>query len=412
MTDLPPTDLQERFDHAMAAVLPEPPRALGIAVSGGGDSLALLHLCSLWAARHGCTLHVATVDHGLRPEAAQECALVARYAATLGAKHDVLRWSWDGAGNLQDAARRARQDLLGAWAKARGIAHIALGHTRDDQAETLLMRLKRGSGVDGLAGMAPARVQDGLTWLRPLLPFQRLELRGYLTALGWEWAEDASNDDPGFERVRTRQAIAALGLDVDRLAETAAHLAAAKQVLDRAAQQAAHDLMREDHGDLLIDRAGLFGLAQDTRERLAAAALCWMGNTPYRPRLSALRAALATPRATLHGCLLVQDRGQLRITREWKAVSDMRAPAPGPWDGRWQVDGPAQPGLETRALGADGLAQTDRDKWLLPRDSLLASPAIWRGQSLIAAPLAGLTTQYRAKCRALPPEWPASPLAH
>lgn len=396
----------------MAAVLPEPPRALGVAVSGGGDSMALLHLCTLWANQRGCALHVATVDHGLRSEAAQECTLVAEHAERVGAPHQVLRWSWDGTGNLQDRARQARQDLLGAWARAQGIDHIALGHTRDDQAETLLMRLKRGSGVDGLAGMAPARTYDGLTWLRPLLDLRRDTLRDHLRSIGWAWAEDTSNEDTQFERVRMRQAIDTLGLDVDRLAETASHMAAARQVLNHAAQDAAKRLVRAEHGDLVIDLAGLTALAQDTRERLVAAALCWVGNSPYRPRLSALRAALAMPRTTLHGCLMVKDATILRICREWRAVAELHAPAPGLWDSRWQIDGPAQPGLETRALGADGLHQTDRENWLLPRDSLLASPAIWRGSALIAAPLAGLNPEYRAKCRALPLDWPGSGLSH
>lgn len=396
----------------MTALLPEPPDALGLAVSGGGDSMALMHLASLWTARHSCALHVATVDHGLRPEAREECTMVARRCARLGVPHDILPWAWDGRGNLQDRARQARLDLLRGWAQARNISYIAVGHTRDDQAETVLMRLKRGSGVDGLAAMAPARHDGGLTWLRPLLDLRRSALRDYLHGIGWDWAEDGSNADTTFDRVRIRQAIDALGLDVDRLADTAAHMAAARQVLDHAAAQAARDIVTQDHGDLLIDRAGLAALPQDSRERLVAAALCWIGQSPYRPRLAALRAALESARATLHGCLMVQTRDSLRICREWNAVADLSAPAPGPWDGRWQIEGPSQTGLLTRPLGADGAAQTDRTGWLVRRDSVLASPAIWQGPRLIAAPLAGFNPEFRAKCRALPPDWPAQDHAH
>ena len=372
----------------------------------------MLHLASLWAARHGCALHVATVDHGLRPEAQDECALVAAQAARIGATHDILPWVWDGRGNLQDRARRARQNLLGAWAQARGITHIALGHTRDDQAETLLIRLQRGSGVDGLAAMAPVRRDGAVTWLRPLLNIRRNALRAHLRNIGWDWAEDASNSDPQFQRVRTRQAITALGLDVDRLADTAAHMAAARQVLDQAAQQAARDIMTQTHGDVTFDRARLFALPADTRDRLVAAALCFVGNSSYRPRLSALRAAITSSRATLHGCLIAQDTDKVRICREWNAVAALAAPCPGPWDGRWRLDGPAPEGAEIRALGPDGAAQTNRTGWLVPRDSVLASPAIWQGSTLIAAPLAGFTPKFRAKCRALPPDWPAQGHAH
>ncbi|NBB98455.1 MAG: tRNA lysidine(34) synthetase TilS [Alphaproteobacteria bacterium] len=406
------SDPSDRFDRAISALLPDPPRALGLAVSGGGDSMALLHLASLWAARTGCRLHVATVDHGLRPEAREECALVAAQAARLGASHDIYPWAWDGRGNLQDRARHARQDLLRGWAQARGLAHIALGHTRDDQAETLLMRLKRGSGVDGLAGMAPARRDGAVTWLRPLLDIRRDALRHHLQSIGWDWAEDASNFDPAFDRVRTRQAIDALGLDVDRLADTAAHMAAARRVLDHAAAQAAREVVAQDHGDLVLDRTALAALPCDTRERLVAAALCWVGQSPYRPRLTALRAALDTPRVTLHGCLLMQNDDHLRICREWNAVAALATPCPGPWDGRWRLEGPAPADAQIRALGADGAAQTDRTGWLVPRDSVLASPSIWQGTTLIAAPLAGFTPEFRAKCRALPADWPASHHAH
>lgn len=373
--------------------------------------MALLHLASCWSKGRDYTVHVATVDHGLRPEAKAECALVAQHAASLGLSHDILPWAWDRRGNLQDSARQARQDLLSTWAQARGIAHIALGHTRNDQAETLLMRLKRGSGVDGLAAMAPARKANGVTWLRPLLDLHRDDLRNHLQSNGWGWAEDASNTDPRFERVRTRQAMAALGLDVDRLADTAAHMAAAREALDHAAQQATSVIV-QDHGDLVFDRPALFALPLEIRERLVAAALCFISNAPYRPRLTALRAALASPRATLHGCLMVQGPDHLRLTREWKAVADHVAPFPGTWDRRWQIDGPSLAGLETRVLGAEGAGQTDRTDWLLPRDSLLASPAIWQNGTLIAAPLAGLNPEFRAKCRALPPDWPASRHAH
>ncbi|CUX80227.1 MAG: tRNA(Ile)-lysidine synthase TilS [Roseibaca calidilacus] len=406
------SDLADRVARNLDALLPNPPKALGVAVSGGGDSLALMHLASLWAARQGCALHIASVDHGLRPEAAQECALVARHAAGLGAPHDILPWAWDGRGNLQDRARHARQDLLRNWAQTRGVSHIALGHTRDDQAETLLMRLQRGSGVDGLAGMAPARPDGPVTWLRPLLDIRREALRDHLRRMGWDWAEDASNLDPAYERVRTRQAISALGLDVDRLAETAAHMAAARQVLDHAATQAARDIIAQDQGDLVFARERLSALPSDTRERLVAAALCWVGQSPYRPRLAALRAALDRPRATLHGCLLVQRGDSLRICREWNAVADIAAPCPGPWDGRWQIDGPEPDGAEIRALGPEGAAQTDRSAWRLPRESILSSPAIWQDKRLIAAPLAGMPREFRANCRVLPPDWPASHHAH
>ena len=146
---------------------------LGLAVSGGGDSMAMLHMLAPLKPR------VATVHHHLRPEAEAEAALVAQTCARLGLQHTTLHWHWDGRGNLSDAARRGRRDLLAAWNPV-----VVLAHTEDDLAETFLMRLSRGSGVDGLAAMAPAFPHMGATFLRPMLDLSRKELRTYLRAIG------------------------------------------------------------------------------------------------------------------------------------------------------------------------------------------------------------------------------------
>ena len=191
----------EAFARALARAFPEaPPAALGLAVSGGSDSMALLRLAADWAARRRTALQVATIDHGLRPEAADEAAMVAHAARALGLPHTVLRWDWDRHGNLQDAARRARFRLLADWARAGGLAAVLLGHTRNDQAETLLMRLARGSGVDGLAAMAEERVAHGARFLRPLLEVERYALRQVLRGAGQTWADDPTNDDDTSER--------------------------------------------------------------------------------------------------------------------------------------------------------------------------------------------------------------------
>lgn len=131
--------------------------------------MALLSLLHRLSAAAGTHLEAVTVDHGLRPEAAEEAVFVARYAGTLGLRHETLRWrGWDGQGNLQNAAREARYRLMADWAERRGLPCVALGHTADDQAETVLMRLARRAGVDGLSAMAPRSDRHGITWLRPL----------------------------------------------------------------------------------------------------------------------------------------------------------------------------------------------------------------------------------------------------
>ncbi len=172
-----PEDLA--ISRAVRAAFGEtPPRRIGIAVSGGGDSTALLLSLARGFAETGVTLHAATVDHGLRPEAAAEARAAAGQAADLGISHDTLRWQgWDGAGNLQDQARRARYALLSDWARGQGIPTVALGHTSDDRAETVLMRLGRAAGVDGLAAMHRERWVDGIRFLRPMLSLTREDLR-------------------------------------------------------------------------------------------------------------------------------------------------------------------------------------------------------------------------------------------
>lgn len=394
---------EARFATAMAKLCPSPPPTrLGLAVSGGGDSVALMHLASGWAEAQ--EVHVATVDHRLRPEAAQEAREVAQMAHALGLPHKILDWNgWDGQGNLQDAARRARRDLLATWAKSEGLDAILLGHTEDDQAETVLMRLARGSGVDGLAAMAPVSDLQGVTWLRPLLGHTRAELREWLRRSGISWIDDPSNDDLAFDRIKARQMLGhlqSLGLTRTRLVQTALHMQGARDVLEAATNKAERQLVRVEHGDVVIDSAGLDTLPDETRHRLVTRALCRVASTSFRPRLASLHKALTASTATLHGCLMTRDKGVLRITREAQAVAHLRSPLGALWDGRWAIHSPhgtATQGLEIGALGATGLAACpDREAWCLPRRSLLASPAVWHGTRLIAAPLAGLAPEWRA----------------
>lgn len=414
----PKPDLTARFALAMESLAPERPSRLGLAVSGGGDSIALMHLARHWS---GAGLHIATVNHGLRPEAPKEAAFVAQTAGALGLSHVTLKWEgWSGQGNLQDAARQARRSLLAQWAQQEGLQAVLLGHTQNDQAETFLMRLARGSGVDGLAAMAPVHVECGIRWLRPLLQFTRDELRDWLRARNHSWVDDPSNDDTNFDRIKARQAVQhlePLGLSSERLAQTAQRMAEARAVLDAAATDAARHICRFEHGDFVFDAAGLDALAQETRHRLVARALCEVASKPYRPRLSALRAALSSASATLHGCLLTRTAKELRITREQNAVKGHSAPLDSLWDGRWRAMPPAQtdlpPGLTISALGEAGLAQCpDRTGWRLPRRSLLSSPAVWLGSRLIAAPLAGFSTNWRFCVREPDESFVLTPYSH
>lgn len=394
---------------------------LGVAVSGGSDSLALLHLLADFARDGGPDLACVTVDHGLRPEAAAEAAMVAAVCAGLGVPHDVLRWQgWDGRGNLPDRARRARYGLIGDWARARGIAAVALGHTLDDQAETFLMRLARGSGVDGLAAMAAERHSDGIRWLRPLLGQRRADLRDFLRGRGVAWAEDPTNEDTAFDRVKARAALAALaplGLTSETLAVTAGWMRQAREVLEAAAAGLAERAVTVEAGDLVIARPAFDAAPLETRLRLLAGGLRWVAGGDYRPRAEALAAVfgqvMAGKRQTIAGCLLAPRKASIRVAREAAAVAGLAA-APGEvWDGRWRLMGPLTAGAEVRALGEAGLAQCPgwRDAGL-PRSSLVAAPAVWVGGRLAAAPLAGCPNGWSAEMLRGPEDFRASLIAH
>ena len=215
---------------------------LGLAVSGGGDSLALLLLAH--AARPG-RIAAATVDHGLRGDSASEAAMVARLCAERHIPHAILAVSV-APGNVQSQARAARYAALADWAATENLAALATAHHADDQAETLLMRLNRGSGVAGLAGVRARGMVPGsqlalsvaVPVLRPLLGFRRGELLEIVTAAGIGPVNDPSNFDDQFDRARMRKALdGADWLDVLALAASAAHLADADAAIEWAAQR-------------------------------------------------------------------------------------------------------------------------------------------------------------------------------
>ena len=398
------TRLPEGVEAALSRALSGAPGEgeLGVAVSGGGDSVALLLM--LHAAAPGRSLAVITVDHGLRRESAGEAAAVEALCAARGIPHETRLWEgWDGHGNLQDRARRARNGLIADWARERGIAVVALAHTLDDQAETVLMRLARGSGVDGLSAMAESRRLHGILWLRPLLDVRRSVLRQWLTAQGVTWVEDPSNRDPRFDRVRARAALPALanlGIGPERLASTARAMGRARAALEAATAALADACITDGGaGDVKLDPASFLAASEEIRLRLLAGALCWVSGAIYRPRLETLEAALATIEAgrighglTLHGCVLRASRGNVSVSirRELARVAPAVPVGRRRWDGRWELQGdvPDDPELMMGALGYDGLEWLEHGRAGPAREALAASPGIWRGRKLVSAPVA------------------------
>lgn len=234
---VPHAALVERF-RADLDPLSDAASRLGVAVSGGADSLALLMLAA--AARAG-QVEAATVDHGLRPDSRSDADAVADVCAQLGVPHAILFIEWDvkPSSAIQEEARAVRYGALGAWMEERGLDALLTAHHLDDQAETMVMRLNRGSGVRGLAAMrgtSPLPGSPGRLLLRPLLGWRRSELEEICTAAGMSPALDPSNEDGKFERVRVRRGLAgAEWLDPERIARSAVHCAEADAALRWAA---------------------------------------------------------------------------------------------------------------------------------------------------------------------------------
>ncbi|MBD3848723.1 tRNA lysidine(34) synthetase TilS [Bosea sp. SSUT16] len=339
MSAVPPLDPSATpVSAAEASALFEPladEPGLLVAVSGGPDSVAVLALLADWAKLPGRpSLQAATVDHGLRPEAAGEAEAVARLCGRLGVAHRILRWAGPKPANgLQAAARQARYDLLAEEALRRGNAAIVTAHTLDDQAETLLMRIAHGSGPAGLVGMRPRSLRGAVAIVRPLLGLAKSRLIATAEARGLPFVRDPSNADSRFERVRWRElapSLAEHGLDAARLGLLAERMARQEDALARRAA----DVLAQRRLPVTVGeerRLGFRQLAEEPEEivlRVLALALAEMtqGVESYgrlerleacaAALLAASRAGSATKR-TFSGCILSLDRnGVLSLRRE------------------------------------------------------------------------------------------------
>lgn len=394
------------LNAAVGAFAGDAPKKLGVAVSGGSDSMAALHLMVNAAQHAGWEVRAVTVDHGLRPEAREEAAHVGRICAGLGVAHDVLVWEHGAiSGNLMDQARRARYRLMADWARTRGIGHVVLGHTADDQAETFLMGLAREAGLEGLSGMRVAWREGGVVFGRPFLAISRDDLRAYLRRQGVTWLDDPTNADDHYTRVKARRVLAALtplGITVRQLSRVVDNLNSANSALVQATVMAASTVVIDAAGGLTFDRAGYQALPLEVQRRLLIAGLRWVSGAAYAPRAGALgrvqEAVLSGRDTTLWGCRIRVTSTGICITREPRAVAGVVCDVDQLWDGRWRLTGPKAEGLEVWALGAAGLRQCKN--WRasgVSRDVLLVSPAIWRDDTLVAAPVAGINNGFSAK---------------
>jgi tRNA(Ile)-lysidine synthase len=417
---------------------------VAVAVSGGPDSMALLLLADRWARQQGGAAWGLTVDHGLRPESADEARRVASWLAARAIPHAILCWSGPKpASGLQEAAREARYRLLAGWCRDQGILHLFVAHHREDQIETYLIRRRAGSGIEGLAGMSAVRELPGCRLVRPLLAVPRERLVALLAVEQQPFLRDPSNLNPCFERARLR--LAAVDRSVspgsgeriaeggqvagprsgpsrawqsttpatgarDRAGALVAHNAAAIAADLRAsaeariarewalARLAAGAVALHPAGFATLDPAALAGADREVVLRLLSRLVLCLGGLRYparTARLARLLAALAQaePRPrTLGGCRFVPWRGRLLVLRELALAEAPAVLAPGArlcWDRRFAVS------LASRADGAltigylgqyAGPAPPGGFRPVLPPLIRAVLPALWDAAGIAAVP--------------------------
>lgn len=432
MSDLAPLD-DETFARLMAPLGPfEAAPRLAVAVSGGSDSLALALLAGRWARERGGEAVGLTVDHGLRPEAAGEAVQVAAWLAQRGIAHHTLHWVGDKpATGIQAAARTARYALLRQWCAENGVLHLLLAHHAEDQAETLLLRLARGSGVDGLSAMAAISATPEVRLLRPLLGVRRGRLAVTLEGWGQAWLEDPSNVSQRYQRVRLRSMMPSLaveGLSAERLAATAHHLGRARQALAAATNQVlAEAVALHPAGFAWLDCAPLKEVAEDVSLRAIAQLCRTVGGASYPPRLERLQrlhGELMTGllgKRTFAGCVLAPRGSAVLVCREPAAVDGPRAVRAGEticWDGRFTLRFGGQGSGQVSALGQAGWLAIRQDVRCVAIPSAVARtlPMLSDRHGVSAVPhlgyKRGMGPDLTVDLAAFTPAWPLSGREH
>lgn len=409
-----PSDAVRKFAQAMDALFVQPyPERIAIAVSGGGDSMALALLLHHWAQPLGIQLQAYTVDHALRAGSALEAQVVGRKLEPIGIAHTVLTWQCADKPqtHIQEKARKARYGLLQAACRQDGIAALTVAHNLEDQIETFWMRLSHGSGLDGLAGMVSVRDMGGIKIMRPLLDFTRQELRDICGSAGMDWVEDPTNQNENFLRPRLRafeDILAAEGLTPQRLSQTIQKLAEAKNVLSGITQKAVADVSAfYPEGYAVLQRNALCALPDEIARRVLAHVLRSVAPTDYPPGTQLVERLYQALRQegfagqTAAGCdVQPLNDAQFLMVREQAGIATREAlRANMCWDGRFFVTGNIESfgaGWDIGPLAQDGVAalrkqltaaDPARDKLeSLPGRVRASLPAVWDGENILYVP--------------------------
>lgn len=372
-------------------------QTFAIAVSGGADSLALCLLCHEWATSQGKMVVALSVDHDLRVASKDECAFVKETMQRFGIEHHTLVWDGEKPHNgIQAAARKARYQLLRDWCVVNQVRDLFLAHHLNDQAETVLMRLARGSGVDGLSAMQATLKRQGINIHRPLLGIPKEALVSYLTDKGLSWVEDPSNKDESFDRVRIRNAmeiLSSIGLTPQRLSQTAESMQRVRSYLDDVTQQW---LLRYaklfQEGYILLN---VEGIQQGRNDEIILRALSRIGmvisGEIYPPRFEKLQRLLQALRqresATLMSCRWIVEGETVLVCREIRQTDFP--------ENVYRIDLKENSTcFSVRVLGEDGWQQIlvempELRHSALPKPVIYALPSFWDKQGVSVVPHLG-----------------------
>jgi len=319
---------------------------LALAVSGGPDSTALMWLAAQWAKTHGKldSLYVLTIDHGLREAAPQDARQVCKWAKALGLQCNILSWQHDGpTSGIQEKARAGRYQLMANWCRDNGFDGVVTAHHRDDQAETMLMRLARGSGVDGLSAMAGRSEIFGLAVYRPLLEVSPDDLQQVLKNAGHDWLEDPANQNEQFERVRVRGSMTAIenaGVDSQALGLSAKRLRRARSALETMTDRFMADGVTVfETGHCEVDRATFEAQPDEICLRTLNRLIMWAGGGKIAVRMAKVERLLETldtsNKHTLAGAQIAMRKNMFVIGREFgRIVPDLQRQV-HVWDNRF-----------------------------------------------------------------------------
>jgi tRNA(Ile)-lysidine synthase len=384
--------LERKFADLVKGLKIGPNTPLAVACSGGPDSMALALIALGWAKANKSKIIALTVDHGLRKESAKEAKQVGAWLKKHRIAHVVLPWKGrKPARNIQEAARKARYRLMTDYCKQHAISHLLVAHHLEDQAETFLLRLARGSGVDGLSAMSALTTMYDVTLARPLLGLSKAEMLDYLSKRKQPYVNDPSNENPAFERVKIRKLLPVLtevGLSPDRLAKTAATMARARAHLEEETGRflnSACKILQEGYA-----RLEHVNISEEIALRALATLIMIVGGNDVKTRLNDLErlyAALKDPGfkgATLGGCVFARHKGAILIYRELKAAAKPVAIKPGVpvlWDNRFEITAQLSRGVwRVGALTQKGwlwLSKTQKIKNTFPNKNILYSlPAL------------------------------------